>query len=266
MKKGLLALVLLGSLVGCSSDGRLSLTWTITIDGANADCAAVGASQVEVISTLQGTSAGTSDLFTCSRFSGTTGPLSPGDYTVVVKLEDAGGGVISSVPPVNATVFSGDTTNAGHFVFPFVNPKATFTVHMGSAIVTGGNCNPTNPGNGAGVALEQIDIRKGTQCIAATISNITNENNQAITKPTCAPFICQENATQHVVTGLAPGNYTISVYGFKGATGPTPALCYISSAMPFTIGSSDVNIGQIFAPFDDSMDTQHLCNATKPGE
>src|SRR5437762_435528 len=163
------------------------------------------------------------------------------------------------------SVFAGDTTNAGNFIFPFVFPKAKLNVHMGSASVTGGNCEPTSV-NGAGVALEELDIRTGTTCVAATISGITDEHNAATTEQTCTQFLCQDVTQQHIISGLAAGSYTIQIYGFKGATSGTPAICYISSPMSFSITTQDVNIGQIFVPFNDSMDTQHVCNATKPEE
>jgi hypothetical protein len=132
--------------------------------------------------------------------------------------------------------------------------------------VTGGNCYPTNPNNGAGVALQEIRITSGSQCMAYSITGITDMNNAQTTAQTCQRFLCQLQTTVHTVNGLADGNYLIQVLGYKGATSAQNApLCYISDAMPFAVsGGNTVNIGQIFAPFDDSMDPQNLCNATKP--
>jgi len=270
MKKGmlvLLAAVAVASVLGCTSArGRFRLTWSVTIDGLAAACADVGGTTVEIISTDQDTGEGFSDLFDCSRLSGVTRGLPAGDYSIVVRLEDNAGHTLSQIGPINGSAFSGDTTDVGHFEFQFVYPKARLFVHMGSAQVTGGNCQPTNPGNGAGVALEEIDIRSGNQCMDAAITGITNESNQPDTGATCEQLLCQPVTARHVISGLPTGTYTIQGYGFKGATSGTPAVCYISQPMNFTISSADVDLGTIFAPFDDSLDTQGVCNATKPEE
>lgn len=143
-----------------------------------------------------------------------------------------------------------------------------FRVHMGSAAVTGGNCNPTNPNNGAGVALEEIGlVRVGTsQCIPLDITGVTDASDREVVENTCDPFLCQEEGTLHTIRDLDDGQYLLAVFGRKGATSSqTAPVCYVSNEMAFTIrNGNDVDLGTIFAPFDTQFDTQNLCNATKP--
>jgi hypothetical protein len=143
-----------------------------------------------------------------------------------------------------------------------------FRVHMGSAAVTGGNCNPTNPNNGAGVALEEIGLLRGnsTTCFEADITGVTDENDDEVTESTCVPYLCQEEGTVRVIRDLPDGQYTLAVFGRKGATSSTSApVCYVSTEMSFTIRNGNtVDMGTIFAPFDTIFDTENLCNATKP--
>ena len=142
-----------------------------------------------------------------------------------------------------------------------------FRVHMGSAAVTGGNCNPTNPNNGAGVALEEIGLFTASmQRVSADITGVTDENDDEVTERTGTPFLCQEATTVHIIRDLDDGQYLIGVFGYKGATSSTSApVCYVSTEMAFTIrDGNDVDLGTIFAPFDTQFDTENLCNATKP--
>jgi hypothetical protein len=266
MMKGFLAVLAAVSLAGCfvSDDdgGRLRVSWSITIDGAAATCAEVGAASVEVISTRAGTSDLYSDTFTCSAFGGTTGRMRAGRYTVVVKLLDASDRPFDQPTVVFETdVFSGETTQGGTAVFPFVFPEASFRVQMGNG--TTSNCGASNPGGGAGVAVQEIRVfdAGGNSCLRYEIDGVTNASNQPVLESTCELFLCQESNTVHFLTGLPNGTYDIQVLGYKGATGGAPYPCY-SAERRFTISGNDVDLGTIVAPFTSSLDAR--CDATKP--
>ena len=246
--------------------GNVNVSWAITLNSAAATCAAVGAAGVEFIH--RATSGKEyRDTFNCSDGSGTVA-LPAGGYTLFAYLLDANDDRLTDGPGAPLTVAAGQTTNVGVIEFAFTLGTVTFRVHMGSADVTGGNCNPTNPGNGAGVALEEISVIRvsSSQCILLSITGVTNENDQPVTESTCDPFLCQLETTVHTLSGLQDGQYLMAVFGHKGATSAQNApICYVSDEMGFTIsGGNTVNLGQIFAPFDTQFDTQNLCNATKP--
>lgn len=246
--------------------GNVNVSWAITLNAAASTCSAVGATGVEFIH--RATSGKEyRDTFNCVDGGGTIA-LPVGAYTLFAYLLDAGDNRITDGPGAPLTVGAGQTTNVGVIEFAFTLGTVTFRVHMGSAAVTGGNCNPTNPGNGAGVALEEISVvRLGTsQCILLDITGVTNASDQPVTEQTCDPFLCQLETTVHTLSGLRDGQYLLGVFGHKGATSSQNApICYVSDEMGFTIsGGNTVNLGQIFAPFDTQFDTQNLCNATKP--
>lgn len=268
MKKAILALLAVGTMAlvgGCvveDDEGQFSLTWSITVDGLAGSCAEVGASKVEVIAT-HSSGDGFSDTFNCTDMAGRTDPLPTGNYTVVVKLLDAGNHQLNSVDIVlNESVFNNENRNIGNFVFAFQFAKASFRVQMGQGANTA-NCVENG---GAGVVLEEIRLSDAaaTMCLPFDITGVTNENDQQVTHQTCTKFLCQFRNTLHTIHGLPNGNYLIQVLGYKGATGATPYVCYTSQSTPFTINGNDVTLGTggvIVAPF---TSTDARCNATKP--
>lgn len=268
MNKAIWLVLALGtaSAVGCSasSDGTIAVSWAVTVDGAASTCASVGAASVEIV-TRRSSGKEYTDLFNCTAGSGNV-RVPEGTYTLFAYLLDANENRLTDGPGAPVIVEEDKTTQVGVIEFAFTFGSVSFRVHMGSSAVTGGNCSPTNPNLGAGVALEEIRVTSGTQCMAFSITGVTNDNNQPVTEATCDPFICQLETTVHTVSGLPDGQYVLQVLGYKGATSGTNApLCYISNQMSFTItGSNHPNLQTIFAPFDDSQDTQGLCNATKP--
>lgn len=267
MMNRFLAVLAAATLAGCfgggDSGGRLQVSWNITIDGLAATCADVGALSVEVISTRAGTSDLYSDTFNCSAFGGTTGRMRAGRYTVVVKLLGANDVPFTDPTVVfEADVFSGETTLGGTAVFPFIYPEASFRVQMGNG--TTSNCGASNPGGGAGVAVQEIRVfdAGGNSCLRFDLDGVTNASNQPVIESTCELFLCQESSTVHFLTGLPNGTYDIQVLGYKGATGGDPYPCYVSAEVRFTISGNDVDLGPIVAPFTSSLDAR--CDATKP--
>jgi hypothetical protein len=260
-----LAFAATAQLAACGSshnDATVRLSWAITVNGGVGTCSSVGATTVRVIA-IRGGGTATID-FPCSSLNGEF-DIREGLYDIEVQLLDQTGLRLNSVPVVlTRDLFADDLVNLGLFEFSFVlNFNASFRVHMGSAEVTGGNCNSTIS-NGAGVALEEIRIASGSQCLAYTLSGVINENDQPIVTDTCSQLICQPNSVIHTVEGLSPGSYQIQVIGYKGATGATPHACYYSLATPFSITNADTNLGEIFAPFDPLPADDVFCNATKP--
>ena len=105
-----------------TGDGSFSLTWSIVVDGLASTCAEVGAESVEVISTRVGSGSGISARFSCASFAGTTDPLPAGEYTVVVRLLDAGDVQLNSVDIIlTDRVLSDDDVSLGNFDFAFVS-------------------------------------------------------------------------------------------------------------------------------------------------
>ena len=132
------SLALAALCLGCAespteiSDGSFSLTWSIVVDGQVGTCAEVGATTVEVISSRVGSGSGISDRFSCTSFAGTTDPLPAGEYTVVVKLLDAGNVQLNSVDIVlTEQLLAGDVVILGNFAFAFLSSTATFTMQVG---------------------------------------------------------------------------------------------------------------------------------------
>jgi hypothetical protein len=269
MKKVLLALLAVAAasqLVACVSDNdaTVRLSWTITVNDAPGTCGSVGATDIRVIAN-EGGSRTTVD-FNCTSSGSGEFDIDEGLYDFEIQLIDVAGTRLNTVPILmTRDIFAGDIINLGNFDFDFLLQfRASFSVHMGSAEVTGGNCNGTNPNNGAGVALEEIRIAGGGACLAFPMSGVINESNVPFTGGTCQQLVCQPNNIVHTIENLPPGNYQVQVLGYKGATSGTPRACYYSLATPFTITNKDENLGQIFAPFDPLPADEVFCNATKP--
>jgi hypothetical protein len=270
MKKALLAVLAVAAasqLFACVSnnDATVRLSWTILVNGAAGSCASVGATDIRVIATRGGSR--TVVDFNCTTTGSGEFDIDEGLYTIEVQLIDSAQNQLNSVDIIMThDLFAGDVVNLGNFDFSFtLSFRASFRVHMGSAAVTGGNCSPTNPGNGAGVALEEVRIAQGAACLGSfDMTGVIDENNRPFTARSCQQIVCQPNSIVHTVEDLLPGNYQIQILGYKGATSGTPRACYYSLAMPFTITNGDVNLGEIFAPFNPLPADDVFCNATKP--
>ncbi len=261
MKKGILALLGAcalssgGCFTGDDPEGRFSLTWSITIDGFPGQCDEVGGATVEVIATHLDSGDEFVDLFDCEDFGATTSQVPAGPYEVEISLLDGAGVQLNAVPIIlDPDVFDDETVSLGNFEFAFSFPQLSFRVQMGGAQQS--NCTE----NGAGVSNEEIRVSDAaaTQCLPFDLLV------ESTTQATCSRLVCYENNVTHTVAGLQAGNYLLQVLGYKGATGPDPYICYVSDTIPFTVGSSDVNLGLVVAPFSDQFDPVR-CNATKPG-
>ena len=98
--------------------GRIGFTWTILQGGLDATCADVGAQTIEIDTTPTANPNMTVDLFDCSTSGGVIDALAPGDYDLTVYLLDSGGQTVSVATPMpTVTVISGQTIDAGDFVF-----------------------------------------------------------------------------------------------------------------------------------------------------
>jgi hypothetical protein len=255
-------LVVLGPFDFRISGGTVRLSWSLNVNGAPGTCAQVGASEIVVIAMRGGTR--TDVFFDCTPSGAGEFPTLAGLYSFEIQLIDVAGNRLNSVPVIiTRDVFAGDIVNLGNFEFDFnLSYSATFTVQMGDNTVTG-NCTASNPGGGAGVAVEEIRVSTGGACIPMTLSGILSETNQPTTGQTCSLIVCQPETVVHVLEGLTPGNYQIQVFGYKGAIGPTPVgPCYLSTIRSFTITSGNVNLGTIVAPYDLAAPSE--CDATKP--
>lgn len=98
--------------------GTFSFKWRIESDGALATCAQFGATQIEIIS--NGPSGETVDRFSCVPMgSGTTSPVSPGSYSNLVSLLDAGASSVQTLPAETNVVQEGSNVDIGTFFFTF---------------------------------------------------------------------------------------------------------------------------------------------------
>lgn len=266
MKKATLLVLALAAGACSVNEGTFTVNWTVSLDGATTTCSNVSASTVTIVATKMNGGRKYQADFPCTAMSGEF-DVPPGTYAIAAEIYDSRNTLYYSIPADRTfTLKDGDTQPLGTFNFAFTLPsyRASFRVHMGSAEVTGGNCTSTNPNNGAGVALEEVRLAQGGSCIPATMTGVINENNQPVSRNTCDQIVCQPNSVVHTIEGLQPGNYQIQLLGYKGATSGAAHACYYSLAMPFSITNADVNLGEVFAPFDPLPADDVFCNATKP--
>jgi hypothetical protein len=265
-----LTVAALGQTTGCifvsdTARGQFGVTWVVTLDDVPVDCAAVGATTVEV----DVTPVGSTDLVVkevpCSAGGLTTDKFDAGDYTVTVNLLDSAG-----IPMTDSATFTATIVNNGDLValpeinFAFESFRLSFDVRMGDSTVHGDNCDSTNaPVPGAGVVQEEVLFmdRVGGLCLPVAISGLIDENNLPLVADTCEQVVCQPRSVVHQINGLTSGTYIVQVIGYKGAIGSGTSPCYVSDLHQITL-INDADIGTIEAPFDDSADPQG-CNATK---
>jgi hypothetical protein len=100
-----------------AGSGTIQATWFITIQGAAATCADVGAVTFQIIATSGGTVF--AGLLPCTEMAGTT-VLPVGEYQCVVRLVDAANNELSQVTLTSTiTVTAGNSTDLGAFDFAF---------------------------------------------------------------------------------------------------------------------------------------------------
>ena len=128
MRKGIVGVLAAGVLAGCSDDGPISnelegrflLTWEITIEGSAGTCAEVGAESVEVTAEHAGTGDVFVETFPCEDLGRTTEPIPTGNYSVEIRLLDAGDVQLNSVDIVlPSQIQDGEITELGNFEFAF---------------------------------------------------------------------------------------------------------------------------------------------------
>lgn len=245
---------------GPGPTGRFTASWVVTVNGADATCADVDGSVVQIVT--QGPAGQQVFAFDCNAMTATTDALPAGSYVVSIRLLDAAGKMLSgSGDGASSTVplAGGETVSIGDFEFQFSYRKARFAIHMGGADVAGGNCTSMRPDGGAGVVREEIVLTRtgpgNGQCLLATVSGIYDASGEQKTTPTCSPYDCQQETVVHALNDLENGQYWIQVRGYI-STPSGQAPCYLSSNIPFTVNNGDVDLGVIQAPFNDSLDPQ----------
>ena len=93
-------------------------TWEIQSTSVGPlDCAAAGASFVDMDLVNTDTGARFVDSFACTDYQGTSEPVDVGNFDVLLNLTDAGGGVISQVEVGTENVSTAGTIDLGHFIF-----------------------------------------------------------------------------------------------------------------------------------------------------
>jgi len=243
----------LGNLEFAFDSGRFAASWVITINGADATCEDVGATIFQITSRLGGQEY--VDTFECGRMAALTEDLPPGSLVVGIALLDEDGATLNAAPFVQeVTLGAGETKNLGEFEFAFNYRKAFFRAHMGTAATLGGNCQSTDPDGGAGVVQQEIRVTRpgSAQCVAYDVGGLLDESGEAKTTPTCSPYGCQNESLQQHLANLQSGDYVIQVLGYKAGSNGSKNVCYVSSGIPFTMGTSDIDLGTITALPDDS--------------
>ncbi len=81
------------------------------------DCAAAGASFVDMDIVNSDTGARFVDSFDCNAYQGTSEPVDVGTFDVLLNLTDASGGVLSQVEVGTENVSTAGTIDLGHFIF-----------------------------------------------------------------------------------------------------------------------------------------------------
>ncbi len=138
-------LALLVALAGCgggpsitdpppAGTGTFDLQWQVQVGGVPSSCAAVGATEVEIITTGAATGERV-QRFSCQSGSATTQPLPVGQYTTLISLLDAGASSLQTLPMETNTIRDGDSTDIGFFFFSFGSTC--------DASTCGGCCNDT---------------------------------------------------------------------------------------------------------------------------
>ena len=246
-------LIDLGNFEFAFDQGRFAASWLITINGGDASCEDVGAESFQI--TTQRGGQQYIDTFLCADAAAVTDDLPAGTLVVGIALLDEAGA------PLNAAAFSqevllapGETKNLGEFEFAFTYRKAFFRVHMGTAAVLGGNCQSPNPDGGAGVVQQMVTVTRpgSAQCVAYDVGGLIDASGEQKTTPACSPYGCQDESLQQHLAQLQAGEYVIQVLGYKAGANNTKNVCYVSSGIPFTMGTSDIDLGTIAALPDDT--------------
>jgi hypothetical protein len=95
-----------------TTEGRFSLQWAVTVNGAISDCATEGIERVEVVTDNGGT---TTETFLCTDGMAVTAPRATGTYTVEVTGLDADDMPVASSADTGI-ILAGQTIDLG--VFP----------------------------------------------------------------------------------------------------------------------------------------------------
>jgi hypothetical protein len=192
--------------------GTVSLTWTITDEGAPLTCAQVGSTLVSLTMVPQDQVFGVTDAFSCASGGATSRTLAEGVYDISVSL---GGVDIDALRFDDVTVTAGQDTALGVAAFE-VNAEGgfQFTISAGGQ----GNCTAIAEG-GAGIDSMRIDLETfDGQCVPVTFDIAAGASQPASTYTTdCtapAPHVCIAQDQQvSVAPTVATGTYRMSITG-----------------------------------------------------
>jgi len=279
MKKLALTSLLLAGLTqatGCiivtddSSGAVIEVEWDLVNRGDVVSCSSENATTVHITATDSFGATTTAD-FACADGVGDFAPLPLDTYDIDVQLLDGTGTILGEVFFNNITLANdGDTVVNGPAHFDFSRYDVSFIVDYGNA--GGDNCTATSAG-GSGVVQQAVTlVAEGAgSCTPYTLTLGAGTT----TNDTCGSVdVCQENvsAETQVIQDVPPGNYTVSVTGFKGALSAATYECYHGTSsfnLPnnspddFQINSAGASSGVILAPFSPTPADDANCNAIK---
>lgn len=196
--------------------GTVSLSWSISDEGAPLTCTQIGSSIVSLAIVPDEQPFGMTDVLPCGPGMGTSRVVPPGLYDVTVTL---GGVDVDGVRFDDVEVVSGGDTPIGDAAFE-VNAEGGFTFRISA----GGQGNCTTPAQGgAGITAMQLELATlAGDCVPVTFDIAAGASLPASTYTTdCttpAPHACIAQDQQITVAPTVPsGTYRMAITGFVEA-------------------------------------------------
>lgn len=202
--------------------GTFDLAWTLKDTSGNAiTCDQIGAQAVTVYTHNRAVQGGSTEVFTCGTFKGTSQDLIPGTYDMDFELGGIGGavgtGIIATSPKqMGIVIKSGENVTLSPLAFA-VDATGGIKLNI-TANKPGGNCGSVG-NNGAGITGMTLTLEHmvGGACepVVFTIApNATLPGGSYTvncTAPTVAP--CIEADQQLSATGVKSDSYQLHVRG-----------------------------------------------------
>lgn len=205
--------------------GTFDLAWSLKDTSGNTiTCDQIGAQTVTVLTRNRAVQGGSTEVFTCGTFKGTSGGLIAGTYDMDFELGGVGGapatGLIATSPKqMGIVIKSGENVTLAPLAFAV---QATGGVKLNiSANKPGGNCGATGS-NGAGITGMTLTMQhtSGGACEPVTFTIAPNATLPGgsytvnCTTPTVAP--CIEADQQLTATNVKSDSYQLRVRGRIG--------------------------------------------------
>lgn len=205
--------------------GTFDLAWTLKDTSGNAiTCDQIGAQAVTVLTRNRAVQGGSTEVFTCGTFKGTSQGLVPGTYDMDFELGGVGGavgtGLIATSPKqMGVVIKSSENVTLAPLAF-VVDATGGLKLNI-SANKPGGNCGSTGA-NGAGITGMTLTLQHtaGGACEPITFTIAPNATLPGgsytvnCTAPTVAP--CIEADQQLTATGVRSDGYQLHVRGRIG--------------------------------------------------